>query len=224
MNIIAIVDDEKDIVEFLSINFKKAGFNTVEFYNGFDLLNFLRKNRVDLIILDIMLPDIDGIEICKRIKSDPNLSHIKIIMLTAKGDETDKVLGLEIGADDYVVKPFSIKEIIARTKAVLRREKSSEDSKFLDIEGDIKIDLRKFEVFVKNRKIELTSTEFRILSILARRKGWVFSREQIIKELWGSDKIIIDRAIDVHIRNLRKKLGKSGEHIKSVRGIGYKIE
>ncbi len=182
----------------------------------------MKKNQPELVILDLMLPDIDGLEICKRIRNDEKLSNIKIIMLTAKSDESDRIVGLEIGADDYVIKPFSPKELVARVKAVLRRKDDRE--KIISIGDDIKINLNKMEVYSGNKKIDLTSTEINILLILSSKKGWIFTREQILKNLWGDDKIVIDRTVDVHIRNIRKKLGKAGEHIKNIRGIGYKIE
>ncbi len=222
MSLIAIVDDEVDIVKLVSENLEKAGYKTVKFYNGTDLLRFIDKTQPELIILDLMLPDIDGIEICKRIKNNENLSRIKIIMLTARADEADKIIGLEIGADDYVIKPFSVKELVARVKAVLRRELTKEE--IIKIGEDLIIDTGRMEVYSNKKKINLTSTEFNILKILAKKKGWVYTREQILKYLWGDDKIVIDRTIDVHIRNLRRKLGKAGTHIKNIRGIGYKIE
>lgn len=221
MNLIAIVDDEEDIVELVSTHIEKAGYKTVKFYNGFDFLNFLNKAQPELVILDLMLPDIDGIEICKKIKNNEKFSNIKVIMLTARSDESDRIVGLELGADDYVIKPFSPKELVARVKAVLRRNKEKDN--IIKI-GEIKIDTKKMEVYLQDKKVELTTTEFNILLILAGKKGWVLSREQILKNLWGDDKIVIDRSIDVHIRHLRKKLGKAGKYIKNVRGVGYKIE
>lgn len=218
---IAIVDDEKDIVKLVSKHLERAGFKTIKFYNGYEFLNSINKSIPDLVILDLMLPDIDGIEICKSIKNNDRYSNIKIIMLTAKADESDKVIGLELGADDYIVKPFSPKELVARVKAVLRRNTEKED--IIKIR-EIKIDTKKMDVYLQNRKVELTTTEFKILLMLAKRKGWVFSREQILRNLWGDDKIVIERSIDVHIRHLREKLGKFGKNIKNVRGAGYKLE
>ncbi len=170
-----------------------------------------------------MLPDSDGIEICKYLKSKEDLKSIPIIMLTARASETDKVLGLELGADDYVTKPFSPRELVARVKAVLRR-KTQDSGKKIKIGDILLIDLNKFEVFAENKKIDLTPTEFRILKILASKKGWVFTRDQILNHLWGEEKAVLDRTIDVHIKNLREKLGKAKKFIKNVRGIGYKVE
>lgn len=225
--IIAVVDDEPDILELISIHFQKSNFIPKTFLNGKDFLDYISKEKPDLIILDLMLPDADGLEICKNLRSDDKFPNIPIIILTAKGDEIDKILGLELGADDYITKPFSPKELIARTKAVLRRgvRQESEDPKdFIHIEDILTIDLQKYKVFLKGEEIILTPTEFRILKLLSQRKGWVFSREKILEHLWGNDKNVLDRTIDVHIRHLREKLEEAGSFIKNIRGVGYKLE
>jgi two-component system phosphate regulon response regulator PhoB/two-component system alkaline phosphatase synthesis response regulator PhoP len=222
--LIVIVDDEPDILSLVSLHLKKASFAVEEFENSRTLLSFLDKKTPDLIILDLMLPDADGFEICKHLKRHAGFSSIPIIMLTAKGEETDKVLGLELGADDYVTKPFSPKELVARVKAVLRRRMRKEESTRISIGKILEIDMQKYEAFVKGEKIDLTSTEFRILQLLASKEGWVYSRDRILDYLWGNDKIVLDRTVDVHIRNLRKKLGKAEKFIKNVRGVGYKLE
>jgi two-component system phosphate regulon response regulator PhoB/two-component system alkaline phosphatase synthesis response regulator PhoP len=223
--LIAVVDDEADIVELVSVNLEKAGFKVQGFLNANDLLNSIKKKTPDLIILDLMLSDADGFEVCKALKSEDKYSGIPVIMLTAKGEEVDRVLGLEIGADDYVTKPFSTRELVARVKAVLRRgEKEKEPRKSIKIGEEIEIFPQEYKVNVSGQEMELTSTEFRILLLLAKRKGWVFSREQILEYLYEGDRIVFDRTVDVHIAHLREKLGKSGEFIKSIRGIGYKIE
>ena len=221
--LIAVIDDEPDILELVSLHLTKANFKVKGFLNAESFFKFLSSKIPDLIILDLMLPDADGIEICKYLKSSQNFSSIPIIMLTARASETDKVLGLELGADDYVTKPFSPRELVARVKAVLRR-KTQDFGKKIKIGEILLIDLNKFEVFVENKKIDLTPTEFRILKILASKKGWVFTRDQILDHLWGHDKAVLDRTIDVHIKNLREKLGKASRFIKNVRGVGYKIE
>ncbi|MCK4396889.1 response regulator [candidate division WOR-3 bacterium] len=221
---IAIVDDEPDILELVSIHLKKSNFNPKGFQNAKSLIKFLKKQIPDLIILDLMLPDADGFEVCKYLKKEDSFSHIPIIMLTAKGEEIDKVLGLELGADDYVTKPFSPKELVARVKAVLRRKKQKEESQKIEISDILVIDKQKYEVFVEDKKVELTPTEFRILSFLSSKKGWIFSRDKILDYLWGDEKIILDRTVDVHINHLREKLGKAGKLIKNVRGLGYKFE
>ena len=221
--LIAVIDDEPDILELVSLHLTKSGFKVKEFLNAESFFKFLSSKIPDLIILDLMLPDSDGIEICKYLKSNQELKSIPIIMLTARVSETDKVLGLELGADDYVTKPFSPRELVARVKAVLRR-KTQDSGEKIKIGDILLIDLNKFQVFVENKKIDLTPTEFRILKILATKKGWVFTRDQILDHLWGHDKAVLDRTIDVHIKNLREKLGKAKKFIKNVRGIGYKIE
>lgn len=221
---IAVVDDEPDIVELVSIRLKKNGYKVKEYYDGSSFINSLAKELPDLVILDLMLPDTDGFEICKYLKKDDKFSNIPVIMLTARGEETDKVLGLEIGADDYITKPFSPRELLARVKVVLRREQKIEKSKILKISELIEIDLDRYEIFVQGKKIELTSTEFKILKLLAGKKGWVYSREQILEFLGVYDKGVLDRTVDVHIKNLREKLGEAGKLIKNIRGIGYKLE
>lgn len=194
------------------------------FEDGESFLFFVRKNPPDLIILDLMLPGIDGLEVCRRLKADENTSSVPIIMLTAKGEEVDRVVGLEMGADDYLVKPFSIRELIARVKAVLRRYKRKEEKPPLVRIRELTIDPARFEVRVGNKKVALTTTEFRILEILARGRGRIFTRRQILHQLWGYDKMVLERTVDVHIARLRKKLGAEGRYIRSVPGMGYKLE
>jgi len=223
--LIAIVDDELDILDLVAINLEKSGFKTAKFEDASGFLNFLESEIPDLIVLDLMLPDIDGFDVCKNLKKNDRFSSIPIIMLTAKGEETDRILGLEFGADDYIVKPFSPRELVARVKVVLRRSDPKQQEKEVQIVGKIlKIDTNKFEVCVENKKIDLTSTEFNLLKFLTKRIGWVYSRNQILDHLWGNDKIVIDRTVDVHIKNLREKLGPAGKFIKNIRSIGYKIE
>ncbi|MDP6924423.1 MAG: response regulator [Candidatus Scalindua sp.] len=231
--LIVIVDDEPDIVELVSIHLKKSMFKIKEFYDAESLYGFLglsdehcqdSSQKPDLIILDLMLPDADGIEICKNLKKRSDYSSIPIIMLTAKGEETDRILGLEFGADDYVTKPFSPRELVARVKAVLRRGQKIDESRKFNIGRILTVDTVKHEVSVEGQKIELTSTEFRIIKLFISNKSKVFSRYDILDHLWGDEKIVLDRTIDVHIKNLRDKLGKAGPYIKNIRGIGYKLE
>ncbi len=222
--LIAIVDDEPDILELLSLQLKKANFKVREFESGESFFSFLKKNDPDLVILDLMLPDSDGIEICKYLKNDDRYNQIPVIMLTAKGEESDKILGLEIGADDYITKPFSPRELVARVKAVLRREDKTVKSKKTRIGDILEIDQQKYEVYVESTRIDLTSSEFKILKLLSDKKGWVYRREQILDYLGGNDKGVLDRTVDVHIKNLREKLGKAGNFIKNIRGVGYKLE
>ncbi len=223
-NLIAIIDDEPDILELVSIHLKKSHFKVAPFLSGKEFFEFLSKETPELIILDLMLPDIDGFDICKKLKQSDEYSNIPIIMLTARAEETDKVLGLELGADDYVVKPFSPRELIARIKAILRRGAIFEKGERINIGDRIEIDPKSYRVLLDGRPLSLTPTEFNILKILASKKGWVFTREQLLDALWGNEKAVLDRTIDVHIRNLRKKLGDAGEFIKNIRGVGYKID
>ncbi len=224
--IISIVDDEPDIVELIKYHLEKEKYHTDTFYDGESFLTYLHNTIPDLVILDLMLPSIDGLEICRKIRASEEYKNIPIIMLTAKGTEIDKIVGLEMGADDYVVKPFSPRELVARVKAVLRRsrQKSTEEASKLIEYRDMVLDLDKYEARIKGNLIDLTTTEFNILTILASRPGWVYSRNKLLDMLWGEDKIVLDRTIDVHIQKLRKKLGDLGERIKSIRGVGYKFE
>jgi DNA-binding response OmpR family regulator len=221
-NRIAVVDDEPDIIHLLSIHLKKAGFSVDSFLNGTSLLKFLAASIPDLVILDLMLPDLDGFELCKMMKNDSRYSSIPVIMLTAKGQESDKVTGLELGADDYLTKPFSPRELIARVKAVLRRTTTSERGTLFI--GGITIDPERFEVIVEQQPVTLTPVEFKILHLLAQNPGKVFSRERILDHLWGNEKAVIDRTVDVHIKNLRDKLGTAGDLVKNIRGVGYKVQ
>jgi two-component system phosphate regulon response regulator PhoB/two-component system alkaline phosphatase synthesis response regulator PhoP len=221
-NRIAVVDDEPDIIHLVTIHLKKAGYSVDSFPNGSSLLKFLPTSTPDLVILDLMLPDLDGFDICRMMKSNQSYGSIPIIMLTAKGQEADKVKGLELGADDYLTKPFSPRELIARVKAVLRRTSASKLVQI--IIGDISIDPERFEVMINEKPVTLTPVEFKILHLLAQNQGKVFSRERILDHLWGNEKAVIDRTVDVHIKNLRDKLGPAGELVKNIRGVGYKVQ
>lgn len=221
--VIAALDDEADILELLKVNLQKAGYRFEGFQDAEGLYRYLAQERPALILLDLMLPGMDGLEVCRQIRRSEDLAGIPIIMLTAKGDESDKVVGLELGADDYVTKPFSVKELVARVHAVLRRPAAGESGPKISV-GTLVIDLEKHEVTVVGKKIDLTATEFKILQLLASRKGRVFSRDQILDHLWGNEKAVIDRTVDVHIRNLREKLGPAASLIKNIRGAGYKLE
>jgi two-component system phosphate regulon response regulator PhoB/two-component system alkaline phosphatase synthesis response regulator PhoP len=221
--LIAALDDEADILELLRVNLQKAGFRFEGFQDAEALYRFLQRDKPDLILLDLMLPDIDGLDVCRYLRKTESLSSIPVIMLTARGDESDKILGLGLGADDYVTKPFSVKELIARIQAVLRRHEQRDTVRQIAL-GPLVIDLDKHEVERGGQKIDLTATEFRILQLLASRRGRVFTRDQILDHLWGHEKAVVDRTIDVHIRNLREKLGPAASLIRNVRGVGYKVE
>jgi DNA-binding response OmpR family regulator len=220
---IAALDDEADILELLRVSLQKAGFRFEGFQDAEALYRFLQKDKPDLILLDLMLPDIDGLDVCRYLRKNEGLSQIPVIMLTARGEESDKVLGLGLGADDYVTKPFSVKELIARIQAVLRRREQRDTVRQIVL-GPLVIDLDKHEVTQAGRPVDLTATEFKILQLLASRRGRVFTRDQILDHLWGHEKAVVDRTVDVHIRNLREKLGPAASLIKNVRGVGYKVE
>ncbi len=222
--LIAVVDDEPDILELVAMHLQKAGFAVATLPDANQLYRLLEHKTPSLIILDLMLPDVDGIDVCRLLRQNPRWSAIPIIMLTARTEETDRVLGLEIGADDYITKPFSPRELVARVRTVLRRQERQAEAEIVTIGGVITIDPKRHEVTVAGKKINVSTTEFRILLILAQRPGWVFTRNQILNELWGEEKAVLDRTIDVHIRNLRLKLGKAGSLIVNVRGVGYKIQ
>jgi DNA-binding response OmpR family regulator len=220
---IAVVDDEPDILELVSLHLRKAGFRVEEYRDATGFYQGLGRKVPDLVILDLMLPDGDGMDICRYLRREGRYAKLPIIMLTARAEETDRVLGLESGADDYVVKPFSPRELVSRVRAVLRRAKGEPgDEQALRI-GGLTIDPERFAVTAKGKSVELTATEFRILEMLCRNPGRVFTRDQLIEGIWGYDKPVIDRTIDTHIRNLRDKLGSSGESIRTVRGVGYKF-
>lgn len=221
---IAVVDDEPDILELVTLNLKKSGFRVKDFLDGASFTNYIKNDTPDLVILDLMLPDADGMDICKSLRKSDKFASVPVIILTAKGDEMDKVLGLELGADDYITKPFSPRELTARVKAVLRRDDNSFKTKTVKIGEMVELDLQKYDTFVNGQKIELTSTEFRILKLLSQRKGWVYARDQILDYLGVQEKGVLDRTVDVHIKNLREKMGEAGKYIKNIRGIGYKIE
>jgi DNA-binding response OmpR family regulator len=222
--LIAVIEDEPDLASLVASHLRKDGFRVETFGDAERFLRFLQKKIPDLILLDLMLPDMSGLDLCKTLKRNEAWRAIPLIMATAKAEETDKILGLELGADDYVTKPFSLKELAARIKAVLRRAEPSEPPSVLDIGLGLTMDSERFEVRKDGTALDLTSTEFKILRLLASKKGRVFSREQILDELWGHDKIVLDRTVDVHIKNLREKLGTAGGLIKNIRGVGYKVE
>lgn len=222
--LVYIVDDEPDILELVDLNLSKAGFLTETFVRAEPMITMLAQKVPDLLILDLMLPDADGMELCKKLREQDKYRKLPIVMLTAKVTLEDRIQGLDYGADDYVTKPFSPSELIARINAVLRRAQWETFNKVLNIEEGLKIDFNKFEVFVEDKRADLTLTEFKILQLLTKRPGWVYNRQQILDYLWGNDKIVIDRTVDVHVKHLREKLGKFGEYIRNIRGVGYKFE
>ncbi|NPA13292.1 MAG: response regulator transcription factor [Aquificae bacterium] len=223
MPLVYVVEDDEDISYLLAFNLKKEGFQVKPFLSSVEALKSLETTKPDIILLDIMLPDIDGLEFCKLVKSNPETEDIPIIMITAKGTEIDKIVGLELGADDYITKPFSIKEVIARIKAILRRVNKISRKK-TPPKKDLQIFPDKFEVVVDGEKVNLTPTEFKLLNLLVNSDGKVLTREKILETVWNNNYEVFDRTVDVHIKNLRDKLGDYGKRIKTVRGIGYKWE
>lgn len=221
---IAIVEDEPDIASLVTSSLQKEGYKVDHFATGGRFIQALQKHIPDLVLLDLMLPDVDGFEICKSLRRNEAWSRIPIIIMTAKSEESDKIVGLELGADDYITKPFSLKEMTARIKAVLRRSEQKEAARTIEIGDFLHIDLDKYEVRVGKETVDLTSTEFKILNLLASKKSRVFTRDQILDHLWGHDKIVLDRTVDVHIKNLREKLGSASRFIHNIRGVGYKVE
>lgn len=222
---IVLVDDEESIQELVRYNLERNGYEVTCVATGEEALDAVRSVRPDLVILDLMLPGIDGFEVCRIFKEDSKTEHIPIIMITAKGEESDVVTGLELGAEDYIVKPFSPRVLLARVRTVLRRKTREpvSDGDVIKIK-DLTIHPGRHEVLIKNKQIELTSTEFRMLHYLARRPGWVFTRQQIIDTSRGEDYPVTDRSVDVHIVGLRKKLGPFGKYIETVRGVGYRFK
>jgi phosphate regulon transcriptional regulator PhoB len=223
---IVIIEDEKDIVELVRYNFRKEGFDVESFARGGEGLDYLRRNPAHLVILDILLPDLDGFEICKRMRGDERLKSVPVIFLTAKGEEIDRVLGLEIGADDYVVKPFSPRELVARVKAVLRRqERAGELAEVIDA-GNLHLDARTHEVTVRGEAVELSTLEFKLLFFLVSHPRRVLSRDRLLDEVWGRDRFVTPRTVDVHIRRLREKIEAAPgqpQHLQTVRGSGYRF-
>ncbi|MGD2095913.1 MAG: response regulator [Phycisphaerales bacterium] len=220
---ILIVEDDHDIVEMVKYNLKEQGYVTVSAFNGKQGIELAVKEQPDLIILDIMLPVADGFEVCRTLKNNRKTANIPIIILSAKSQETDKVVGLELGADDYVTKPFSPRELIARIRAILRRGRESQPDEKIE-RGNIIIDSARHKVIVSNEEVALTFTEFKLLEFMARRPGIVFSRDQILDAISGDNTIVTDRTVDAHIKSLRHKLGKAKDYIETVRGAGYRFK
>jgi len=225
---ILVVDDEKDIVELIRYNLEKEGYAVVEAYDGVSALKKVQSQKIDLMILDLMLPGMSGMDVCKSVRANPALSALPIIMLTAKADESDKIVGLEIGADDYMTKPFSVKELIARVRTILRRSQQvtpKTDEKDFRYMG-LKINYTSCSVKVDGKPVNLSPTELKLLFFLSKNPGRVYSRNQIIDHVWGDETFITDRAVDVHMRRLRSQIEKDVENPKfilTVRGFGYKF-
>ena len=222
---ILVVDDEEDILELVRYNLAREGYPVTATLTGEDALRKVRSDSFDLIVLDLMLPGMDGLAFTKTLKNDSRLRSIPIIMLTAKGEESDIVAGLELGADDYITKPFSPKVMIARVRAVLRRHKEEPEDEMAIVKiHDLEINPGRRNVLGKGDPIDLTYTEFQMLLVLAKRPGWVFTRSQIVDLIRGSDYPVTDRSVDVQVVGLRKKLGAFGKYIETVRGVGYRFK
>ncbi len=223
---ILVVEDEENILEVVCYNLKVEGFLAVGAASGEEALELAKQTQPDLILLDLMLPGINGLDVCRHLKSNDTTKDIPVVMLTAKGEETDIVSGLELGADDYITKPFSPKVLIARVRAVLRRGVDDEPgiSKSIVRIHNIKIDPRRHEVLVDGEVVKLTLSEFRLLYFLGLRPGWVYSRYQLVDAIHGDDYPVTERAIDVLIVSLRRKLAAAGKYVETVRGVGYKLK
>ena len=221
---ILVVDDEEDILELVEFNLSRGGFDVTAVGTGEEAIRAARASQPTMIVLDLMLPGVDGIEVCRLLKKDARTREIPIVMLTARGEESDIVRGLELGADDYVTKPFSPKVLLARVRAVLRRRatKSAETTERLE-RGALSVDPGRHEVLVGGQATTMTATEFKLLHLLMRRPGWVFTRQQIIDSVQGEDVAVTLRSVDVHVVALRRKLGAEGERLETVRGVGYRF-
>lgn len=218
---ILIVDDEADILTLLEYNLEKAGFRVISANDGPDAVEITKKEKPDIIILDIMLPSMEGTEVCKILKSGDATRHIPIIMLTAKGEEVDRIVGFELGADDYITKPFSPRELILRVKAVLKRGHKLE-AKIINA-GPVTIDIERSLATADGKALRLTAIEFKLLLELAKSDGRVLRRDTLLDRVWGTEVYITDRTVDTHIRRLREKLGKTSKYIETVRGFGYRF-
>ncbi len=223
---ILIVEDERDIADLLRYNLQEAGFKTDYVRNGADALQRAVEKTPDLILLDLMLPEVDGMIVCRLLRNDPRTKNIPIVMVTAKTEEKDRVAGLELGADDYITKPFSPREVVLRVSAVLRRiqiGKQTESTKQIETHG-VTIDLDKHQVLTESGSIDLTATEFKLITLFAESPGRVFTRDILMDVIWGQDYYGIDRTVDTHVSRLRRKLGEFGKHIETVHGVGYRFK
>jgi DNA-binding response OmpR family regulator len=217
---ILIVEDETDVADLLALNLRKAGYKTSAAADGVTGLQKARDDKPDFIILDLMLPKMSGLEVCRILKSDAATARMPILMLTAKAEEIDRIVGLEFGADDYVTKPFSPREVVLRIRAILRRGEKADERLSA---GPIAIDPARHEVRVNGKQVHLTSIEFKLLQRLMQRRGRVQDRDRLLNEVWGYETVIDTRTVDTHVRRLREKLGKAGDAVETVRGFGYRL-
>ena len=220
---IYIIEDEPDIRETLAYNLSQEGFKVSEFSDAESCLDKIQKKKPDLLILDLMLPGMSGLDLCKEIRADKSLQNLAIIMLTAKGEEVDRIIGFELGADDYVTKPFSVRELILRVKVILKKQTDTTENNELVEFGPIKLNLDAHEVLINDDEIILTALEFKLLKHLIQRRGRVQTRDQLLGDVWGYSSEITTRTVDTHIKRLREKLGTVGDYIQTVRGVGYRL-
>jgi DNA-binding response OmpR family regulator len=221
---ILVVDDEPDALEILGFKLKEAGFIALFAKDGAKALAAARDERPALIVLDLMLPEIDGLEVCRVLRRDPATAAIPIIMLTARAAEMDRVIGLELGADDYVTKPFSPRELVLRIRKLLARAKAGDEPLAQLRFGELEINVPRHEVMIKGQVIDLTATEFKLLEILARRRGRVQTRDRLLQDVWGYDNPIDSRTVDTHMRRLREKIGAAADYLETIRGVGYRFK
>ena len=224
MTSVLLVDDERDLLSLLDFNLRAAGFETLLATTGEQALSHLRRRIPDIVLLDLMLPDVPGTEVCRQLKSDPRTRHVPVVMLTAKGEEVDRVVGFELGADDYVTKPFSVRELVLRLKAVLRRAGTARSTERPpESVGPIRVDVDAHRAFVDGAEIQLTPLEFRLLTTFMARLGRVQSREQLLEDVWEMSSEVETRTVDTHVKRLREKLGSGRDLLETVRGIGYRL-
>ena len=220
---ILVVDDEPDLLELVRVNLAQAGFEVETASTGRNALDCVRRSAPDLVVLDLMLPDVPGTDVCRELRSDPEFARLPIIMLTARADEVDRVVGFELGADDYVTKPFSPRELTLRVRAILRRRSAHVDEAEPFQHRGLRVDSERHRCFVEDVEVDLTAKEFELLKHLLRRPGRVLTRDQLLDGVWGHDVTVTTRTIDTHVKRLREKLGSAGSMIETVRGIGYRF-
>ncbi|MFA6469773.1 MAG: response regulator transcription factor [Bacteroidota bacterium] len=224
---ILIADDERDIVDFLKYNLEKEGFDVLTAKNGIEALSQAKKNP-NLILLDVMMPEMDGLEVVRTLKKNPSTAHIPVVFLTARGADVDEIVGLELGADDYITKPVSIPKLIARIKLVLRKKSAPKGDEGVNGDllkhGILEINRSRYKVFVNKKEVFFPKKEFEVLSFLVKNAGKVVTRETLLSQIWGSDVYVIDRTVDVHIRKIREKLGVKADYIDTIKGVGYRMK
>jgi two-component system phosphate regulon response regulator PhoB len=220
---ILIVEDERDLMRVMTYNFKQAGFDVVSAPDGETALRAVKEERFDLVLLDLMLPDMPGTEVCRRLKQSRETAAVPVVMVTAKGEEVDRIVGFELGADDYVVKPFSVRELVLRVRAILRRAEGPGESEDRFTFGRLTVDRAAHRAWVDGQEVAFTALELRLLTLLHDRRGRVLTRDLLLDEVWGSHADVTSRNVDTHVKRVREKLGAAGEYIETVRGVGYRF-